>query len=86
MSNAELRQKYRALAHYMAASMVAEEDRDKIEVLTRVDRGSLEVLLRVPDDYRGLFIGRSGHMVRSLRHLLDAANLDAPTTVSLDIE
>jgi predicted RNA-binding protein YlqC (UPF0109 family) len=82
----ESRQKFRALAQYVAQSMVADEDRDKIEVKTRIDRGELEVLLKVPDNYRGLFIGRSGHMVRSLRHLIAAANIEAPTTVSLDID
>ncbi len=85
MNEAEIKARYLALAKYVAESMVKEEDRAEVETRGTWDRGQLTIEVNVPDNYRGLFIGRSGHMVRSLRGLLAAANLDLPGSVAFDI-
>ncbi len=85
MNKAEIKVKYLELAHYVARSMVKEEDRDQIKVKAHWDRGQLNLELNVPENYRGLFIGRSGHMVRSLRSLFGMANLELPGSVSFDL-
>lgn len=85
MSNAQIKEQYIAIGRYLAKSMVPPEDRDLVSARAKIERGQLTIELHVPDNYRGLFIGRSGHMVRSLRHILAAAKLDAPSTVGLDI-
>jgi predicted RNA-binding protein YlqC (UPF0109 family) len=85
MNKAEIKARYLALAKYVAESMVKTQDRDEIQMRGTWDRGQLTIELNVPDNYRGLFIGRSGHMVRSLRGLLAAANLELPGSVAFDI-
>lgn len=85
MNRAEVKARYIELAHYVARSMVKEEDRDKVSVSASWDRGQLNLEVDIPEAYRGLFIGRSGHMVRSLRGLFSAANLELAGAVSFDI-
>lgn len=80
-----IQERYLALARFVAQSMLPEPDRDAVKVRASMKRGQLLVEIAVPDDYRGLLIGRGGHMIRSMRSLLAAADLEAPSTVSLDI-
>lgn len=86
MSKAEIKARYIALARFLAESMVAPEDHDKLHIKGRWDRGQLQIKLSAPESYRGALIGRSGHTIRSLRALINASALGAPSAVVFDLE
>jgi predicted RNA-binding protein YlqC (UPF0109 family) len=85
MTRAQLREHYIGLTRYIVASMIPADSHEEIEVSAAWNSGQLKVNLSVPDEFRGMLIGRSGHMVRSIRQVLNAASLDVPGGVELDI-
>ena len=76
---------YAALTRHLVEAMMPAEYVDEVGITTRWVRGQLHINLEVPEHERGLFIGRGGHMARSLRSVIAAASLDAPGAVVFEI-
>lgn len=73
-----------ALGEFLARTLIPEED-VAVGASVRVRDGELRVVLDAPEAHRGRLIGRSGHMVRSLRTLLGYVNVETPHRIALDI-
>ena len=64
------------LAQFLVASLLP-EDADFMVKITE-QRGVTQVIIQTPEQLRGMVIGKSGLIVKSLRQIISAAQLGDP--------
>ena len=82
LTNEEATQAYEGLVHHLVKPLLGDTE---YTLRSKVNGGELALLLDAPPAARGRVIGRGGRIARSLRTIVEAANISSPLRVSFDI-